>query len=46
MEETCRQQQKEPDYLAVREKLAQFAAGALKPKDVLPAPCDSDVVAP
>ena len=46
MEETCRQQQKEPDYVATREKLARFADGALKPEDILPGPCDADVVAP
>jgi uncharacterized protein with von Willebrand factor type A (vWA) domain len=46
MDETCRQRQAEPDYIAVRAKLERYSEGALKPEDLLPTPCDAEAVAP
>jgi len=46
MDGTCRQRQAEPDYIAARAKLERYSEGALKPEDVLPSPCDAEVVAP
>jgi uncharacterized protein with von Willebrand factor type A (vWA) domain len=46
MDETCRQRQAEPDYVAARKKLERYSEGALKPQDVLPSACDAEVVAP
>jgi hypothetical protein len=46
MDETCRQRQAEPDYVAARAKLERYSEGGLKPEEVLPAACDAQVVAP
>ncbi len=46
MDETCRQRQAEPDYVAARAKLERYSEGALKLEELLPAACNAQVVAP
>ncbi len=46
MTQTCHEQRNSPDYLAVRDKLDQYAQGLLRAEALLPQGCDAPVIAP
>jgi uncharacterized protein with von Willebrand factor type A (vWA) domain len=46
MDQTCRERQAEPDYVAARARLDRYSDGELTLANLLPAGCDADVIAP